>query len=209
MAAAGNTARETAAARFWVKSCHASRQVAPTKQATGQLGCHTAMEGTEDLAAPTVAAYTTEELERLKNDPEEKVYEWQEKPLEDWQRLSAVEAGAMGNRIRTAYLEIRSARPDLTDDEIRAELRSRGKMWESFAESSHATTFGMLTSRDTDEKRIGILSYMLGVRMRDREIDEESAALHIQEYLMEHASRPRDEAPAAAAPAPAPVPAGP
>jgi hypothetical protein len=131
-----------------------------------------------------------DDIERAKHDPSNEVYEYENKPLEPWQRIDARTAHTMANDIRIAYVNLRNREPSWGDPRIRAHLGAQNKAWASFGEHSHTTMFLALTDRASTDEKIATMRYIARVRMQVDigTITEEDAQAHLQEYLLEKCS---------------------
>ena len=130
---------------------------------------------------------TQDDVDAAKADPVNEVYEYEDKPLEPWQRMDARAAHAMGDAIRRAYLDLRRREPTWADSRIRARLGAQDKAWASFGEHSHTTMFLALTDRESTDSKIDIVRYIARVRTRvdAGTMSEDDATRHLQEYLLE------------------------
>ena len=137
------------------------------------------------------AQYTEADIERLRSDPREEVYEFEDKHLEPSQIIEAEVAGEIARAIRTAYESERERDPELSDADIRRDLAERSVAWSNFAKASHSTIFRTITDRETTPKSMRIMQHMLDVRMRvDKgEISEEEGEQYIQTYLIEQCKK--------------------
>ena len=135
--------------------------------------------------------YSAADLERLRADPAEEVYEFEEKHLEPSQIIDAEVAGNIARAIRSAYETERARYPELSDSEIRQDLAERSVAWSNFANASHTMIFRTITDRSTTPKTMGIMQHMLDVRMRvDKgDISEEEGEQIIQTYLIEQCKK--------------------
>lgn len=151
-----------------------------------------------DDPLPTHTSFLTdEEVEERRNDPTHEVLDLEDKPMEDWQRIDASDAGAMASAVRSRYLALRASHPDLGDDALRDLVVREGgdgprNPIRSFAETSHTTIFRCLTDRGTDEDRVADIEFMVAVRTRvDRgEITEDEGNALFQETMLKKLSRP-------------------
>lgn len=143
-----------------------------------------------ELKTQTVSL-TPEEIERLKEDPTNEVYEFEDKHLEPWQKMDARDAESMAQDIRARYLALRREDPDRSDDDIRSAIRAEKTAWESFAGASHSTIFQACTDRTTDDKKEEIMRYLCRVRDRVDQglLGEAEGEAHIQEYLFKKCTR--------------------
>ena len=132
--------------------------------------------------------YDDAQLEHLKQDPHNMVYDPKDRIriLEPWQKMTAQQADAFGDKVRHTYLALRERFPNDSDDRLRERLRAEGKQWESFANKSHTNMFRMLTCRTTGKREIGVLKHLATTRARVEhgELTEAQAATEVQDYLL-------------------------
>ena len=127
------------------------------------------------------------DLEAARADPINEIYEYEDKPLEPWQKIDADTARRMAHEIREAYVALRRQDTTLTDAKIRERLANIDTRWRSFAEHSHTTIWLALTDRTTSSDKITNIFYLAAVRVKvdNGEVSEADAQMHVQEYFLD------------------------
>jgi hypothetical protein len=127
--------------------------------------------------------FNQNDINKLAEDPKNKVYTYthdnptaiftidqQKKHIQD---------------IRNMYLQTRKNSPDLSDIQIRKQIREENKNLDLFAENN-GRIFDTCTSRESTPEHINHIKYMLYLREQKENgaIDETTSQQMIQEYLV-------------------------
>lgn len=127
---------------------------------------------------------TQDELKRLAKDPRNRVYQYTyDTPT---QLFTAKDRELLMKEIRQAYVEIRTTKPDLNDEQLRELLYSTKEKWKLFADN-HAKIFATLTSRETPDDHIMHLRYMAYLKVQEESgnLAPHLAQSMLQDYLVD------------------------
>ena len=116
-----------------------------------------------DKVQSSTCQLTPEEIEQLRQDPRNVVYEVQHDEV-DYTPMTEVKRG-MGV-IRQMAAQMRSEHSDWDEEKVRSEIRSRSAVAEKMASSTHPRLFKLITAESVDEKTADMLAYMIGLHER-------------------------------------------
>jgi hypothetical protein len=126
--------------------------------------------------------FNQRELERLAQNPKNQVYTYVND--EATAKFTAHQQRQYTTYIRSRYLQIRSAQPNLSDYQIREEINQE-KSVKLFSENN-TRIFETLTNRDSSQDYVNHIRYMIYLREQQENgaITEVMAQQMIQDYLV-------------------------
>lgn len=141
----------------------------------------------ESKASGQTKTLSNTDLEQLSQDPSNVVYKYEYDASAVDTTLNASKCRELVGNIRQAFLNIRTTKPLMSDDDIRNWFCFTNWLWRGFAES-HPSIFEKITNRNTDIYKMNIILYILLMQhqVETGKMTKKEGDKRVQEYVLKN-----------------------